>query len=82
VVLEPTISLQRVDYYFVVYSYVCCDVNFTYTMFVYIAMTSSEVTSHLKSKLVPGISSPRQVVPLITSFYPLMFLLIIMIYIG
>jgi hypothetical protein len=32
--------------------------------------------------LVPGISSARQVVPLITSFYPVMFLLIIMIYIG
>jgi hypothetical protein len=51
-------------------------------MFVCIAITSSEVTSHLKSKLVPGISSPRQVVPLITSFYPVMFLLIIMICIG
>jgi hypothetical protein len=38
-------------------------------MFVCIATTSSEVTSHLKSKLVPGISSLRQVVPLITSFY-------------
>jgi hypothetical protein len=35
-----------------------------------------------KSKLVPGISSPRQVVPLITSIYPLMLLLIIMICIG
>ncbi|NP_001140256.1 uncharacterized protein [Zea mays] len=32
-----------------------------------------EDTCHLKSKLVPGISRPRQVVPLITSFYPLMF---------
>jgi hypothetical protein len=39
-------------------------------MFVYIAMFSSEDTCHLKSKLVPGISSPRQVVPLITSFLP------------
>jgi hypothetical protein len=28
---------------------------------------------NLKSKLVPGISSARQVVPLITSFYLLMF---------
>jgi hypothetical protein len=46
-------------------------------MFVCIVMTSSEVTSHLKSKLVPGISSPRHVVSLITSFYPSMFLLII-----
>jgi hypothetical protein len=50
--------------------------------FVYIATTSSEVTRHLKSKLVPRISSPRQVVPLITSICPIMFLLIIMIFIG
>jgi hypothetical protein len=42
-------------------------------MFVCIAMFSSEVTSHLKSKLVPGILSPRQVVPLITFIYPIMF---------
>jgi hypothetical protein len=39
-------------------------------MFVCIAMFSSEDTCHLKSKLVPGISSPRHVVPLITSFLP------------
>jgi hypothetical protein len=32
----------------------CCDVNFVCTMFVYIATSSSEVTSHLKTKLVPG----------------------------
>jgi hypothetical protein len=37
-------------------------------MLVCIATFSSEDTSQLKSKLVPGISSPRQVVPLITSF--------------
>jgi hypothetical protein len=36
-------------------------------------MSSSEVTSHLKSKLVLGISSPEQVVPLITPFYLIMF---------
>jgi hypothetical protein len=29
-----------------------CDVNFAYTIFICIAMSSSEVTSHLKSKLV------------------------------
>jgi hypothetical protein len=46
---------------------------FAYTMFVCIATFSSEVTCHQKSKLVPEISSPRQVVPLITSFYLLMF---------
>jgi hypothetical protein len=39
-------------------------------MFVCVSTTSSKVTSHLKSKLVPGISSPRQVVPLITFFLP------------
>jgi hypothetical protein len=51
-------------------------------MFVCIATFNSEVTSHLESKLVPKISSPRQVVPLITSFYPIRFLLIIMFCIG
>jgi hypothetical protein len=39
-------------------------------MSVCITTTSSEDTCHLKSKLVPGISSARQVVPLITSFLP------------
>jgi hypothetical protein len=39
-------------------------------MFICIATFSSEVTSHLKIILVPGISSPRQVVPLISSFFP------------
>jgi hypothetical protein len=53
VILVSTISLQRVKYSYVVCSYVWCDDDFTYTMFVCIAMTSSEVTSHLKSKLVP-----------------------------
>jgi hypothetical protein len=73
VILVPTISLQHVEYSYVVYSYVWCDVNFAYTMFLYIATFSSEDTCHLKSKLVPVISSARQVVPLITSFYPVMF---------
>jgi hypothetical protein len=45
-------------------------------MFVYIATFSGEDTCHLKSKLVPGISSPRQVVPLST-LYPIMFFIII-----
>jgi hypothetical protein len=38
------ISLSVIDYYYAVYSYVWCDVNFVYTMFVCIATTSSEVT--------------------------------------
>jgi hypothetical protein len=82
VVLEPGILLRRIDYYYAVYSYVWCHVNFAYTMFVCIATFSSEDTCHLKSKLVPRISSPRQVVPLITSFYPVIFLLVILICIG
>jgi hypothetical protein len=41
VVLVPTISLRRVDYYYAVYSYVWCDVNFAHTMFVCIATTSA-----------------------------------------
>jgi hypothetical protein len=50
----------------------------TSCLFVCIAMSSSEVTSHLKTKLVKylGISSLRQVVPLITLLYLTMFLLI------
>jgi hypothetical protein len=45
-------------------------------MFVCVATTSSEATSHMMSKLVPGISSPRQVMPLITFIYPIMFSII------
>jgi hypothetical protein len=44
VVLDPTISKQRVGQYYTVCSYVWCDVNFFYTMFVCIATTSSEAT--------------------------------------
>jgi hypothetical protein len=51
-------------------------------MFVCIAMFNSEVTSQLKSKLVPGILSHRQVVPLITFIYPIMFSIIILACIG
>jgi hypothetical protein len=42
-------------------------------MFACIAMPSSEVASHFKNKLVHVISSLRQVVPLITPFYLIMF---------
>jgi hypothetical protein len=69
-ILISTISEQHVDYYYSVCAYIWCDVNFAYTMFVCIATFSSEDTCHLKSKLVPRISSPRQVVPLISSFLP------------
>jgi hypothetical protein len=73
VIFKPRFSLRHVDHYYAVCSYVWCDVNFAHTLFICIATTSSELTSHLKSKLVPGISSPTQVVPLITSFYLIMF---------
>jgi hypothetical protein len=32
VVLDPMISLRRVDHYYAVYSYVWYDVNFVYTV--------------------------------------------------
>jgi hypothetical protein len=51
-------------------------------MFVCIATFSSEDTSHLKSMLVPGMSSPRHVVPLTTFIYPIMFSIIILSCIG
>jgi hypothetical protein len=73
VFLVPTILLSSVEYYYAVCSYVWCDVNFAYTMYVCIAMFSSKDTCHLKIILVPEISSLRQVVPLITSFHPVMF---------
>jgi hypothetical protein len=82
VILEPTISLRRVEYYYSVYAYVWCDVNFTYTVFVCIATNISEVTCHLKIILVPGISSLRHVVPLITHFYLIMFMLITVTCLG
>jgi hypothetical protein len=66
------ILFQYVDHYYVFCIYVWCNVNFAYTIFVCIATISARLRV-MKSKLVPGISSPRQVVPLITSFYPLMF---------
>jgi hypothetical protein len=40
VILVSTILLHSVDYYYVVYSYVWCDVNFAYIMLVCIATTS------------------------------------------
>jgi hypothetical protein len=54
-------------------AYVWDDVNFAYTMFVCIATYSSEVTRILKIILVPRISSHRQVMPLMTPFYLIMF---------
>jgi hypothetical protein len=54
VVLEPRFSLRHIDHYYAICFHDWCYVNFAYTMFVCIATSSSEVTSHLKSKLVPG----------------------------
>jgi hypothetical protein len=39
-VLEPTILYHRVEYSYAVCSYIWCDVNFSYTLFVCIATTS------------------------------------------
>jgi hypothetical protein len=54
VVLEPRFQLRSIDHYCAVWSHVWCNVNFAYTIFVCIATSSSEVTSHLKTKLVLG----------------------------
>jgi hypothetical protein len=54
VVLEPRILLRCVEHYCAICSYVWCDVNFAYAMFVCIVTTSSEVTRILNTKLVPG----------------------------
>jgi hypothetical protein len=56
--------------YYAVCSYVWCDFNFAYTMFVCIATTSSEVTSHLKTKLVPGNLESQASCALDHSFLP------------
>jgi hypothetical protein len=54
VIFEPRIYIRCGDHYCALCSYVWCDVNFAYTMFFCIVTSSSEVTSHLKAKLVPG----------------------------
>ena len=36
VIIEPTISLQRVDYYYVFYLYVWCDVNSLYILCLFV----------------------------------------------
>jgi hypothetical protein len=52
-VLEPTISWQRVDNSYAVCSYVWCNFIFMYScLFVCISMSSSEVTRNLKTNLV------------------------------
>jgi hypothetical protein len=76
VVLELAISLRRVDYYYSVCTYVWCDVNFVYTMSVCIATMSSAVTRIRRITLVTGISSVRQVMPLIHFCYPIIFFII------
>jgi hypothetical protein len=55
---------------------------FAYTMSVCIATSSREVMSHRKINMVPGISSLRQVVCLITLLYLIMFLLITVTCLG
>jgi hypothetical protein len=84
-ILVPMISLCSVEYYHALCSMVWCDVNFCYTM--YVCIDASRRASHRGSRGSAGGdcwagARWRQVVPLITSFYPVMFLLIIMISIG
>jgi hypothetical protein len=74
-----------VEYYHAFCSVVWCDVNFCYTMFV--CIFASRQASYWGSKCSAGGdcwagARWRQVVPLITYIYPIMFLLIIMICIG
>ena len=48
-ILEATILLRHVEYYYVVCAYVWCDVNFVYAMFVVllrIAVRSQESEDH------------------------------------
>jgi hypothetical protein len=57
------ISLRSIEYYYAFYSYVWCDVNFSYTMYVCIATTSARscvirrsswyLESQVPSKLCP-----------------------------
>jgi hypothetical protein len=54
VVLKPRFLLRCVERYYADCFYVWCDVNFAYAMSVCIATNINEVTSHLKTKLVPG----------------------------
>jgi hypothetical protein len=65
---------------YAVCSYVWCNVNFSYTMFICIAMNSSEVMSHLK--LVPGNLDSKASCALITFLYPIMFKLITVTCLG
>jgi hypothetical protein len=81
VVLEPTISLRRVDYYYIVCSYVWCDVNFAYTMFVCISTTTVRSWESENHPSTWNLKSQTSCV-LDHFFYPVMFLLIIMICIG
>jgi hypothetical protein len=77
VILEPTLSLRYVEHYYAVCSYVWCDVNVAYIMFICIATSSSEVMSHLKTKLVPrNLESKANCALDHSSLYLIMFLLI------
>ena len=72
IVLDLTTSLQRVDHYYAVCTYVGVMLFFPIPcLFVFLRLARGHESS--EKQVVPGISSPRQVVPLITSFYPVMF---------
>jgi hypothetical protein len=64
VVLEPKILLRCIDHYYTICSHDWCDISFSYTMFVCIATSSSEVTSHLKTNLVKYVGNLKSQVNL------------------
>jgi hypothetical protein len=84
VVLVSTISLRNVEYYYVVYSYVWCNVNFAYTMFVCIATASTLAVRSRKSEEQVGTWNLKSQASCALDhfFYLLMFGLIIMICIS
>jgi hypothetical protein len=72
VILEPTISLRRVEYHYAVFVYVCVLIILPIPC-LFVLFRIAVRSLNLKIILVPGISSLRQVVPLITPFYLIMF---------
>jgi hypothetical protein len=60
VVLEPTISLRYVEHYYTVCSYVWCDVNFSYTM--YVCIVASRRASNRGSRYSIGENTERELV--------------------
>jgi hypothetical protein len=85
VVLEPRISIRCVDYYHALYSSVWCDINFSYTMSVCIVASrrvSDRGLRHSAGGKYWAGARWRQVVPLTTFIYPIMFSIITLTCLG